>query len=140
MVEPSPLLRLPEELIDKIFRLANEADSVPRFEEREPIDLFATEPRRRPARKGAYLPICRRLYPIQQTNLYRTVCITTHSALALFCATVRASPVVRDLVVEVDLRMEASSNVRPEADAEEAVEAPADDPEVLPHEEVGQLA
>ncbi|GAA5839084.1 hypothetical protein JCM9279_002590 [Rhodotorula babjevae] len=111
--EPSQLLRLPEELIDRIFKLANEDDSIPMFKEREVVDLFSPTPARRRARETAAQPICRRLYPIQRQNLYRTVRISTYSAFALFCGTVQASPGASDLVVELRLRFGEVLNLRP---------------------------
>ncbi|GAA5891546.1 hypothetical protein JCM8208_007320 [Rhodotorula glutinis] len=125
--EPSPLLRLPEELIDRIFRLANEDDPVPMFKEREAISLSPTPARRR-ARETAAQPICRRLYPIQRHNLYRTVRISTYDALALFCGTVQRSPSVGDLVVELRLQLGEFMNLRPGVEVYEDPVYEQDDP------------
>ncbi|BGP42670.1 hypothetical protein JCM10449v2_006682 [Rhodotorula kratochvilovae] len=83
--KPPPLLWLPNELLDEIFRLAHE-----------------DEP--------AHRPICRRLYPIQQKYLYRRVRLDSYEALGSFCFVVRTVPVVRKHVVELELDMYVASN------------------------------
>ncbi|BGP42692.1 hypothetical protein JCM10450v2_006799 [Rhodotorula kratochvilovae] len=83
--KPPPLLWLPNELLDVVFRLAYE---------------YA------PSSK----PICRRLYPIQQKHLYRRVRLDSYEALGSFCFAVRTVPVVRKHVVDLELRMEGAWN------------------------------
>ncbi|BGP42683.1 hypothetical protein JCM10449v2_006695 [Rhodotorula kratochvilovae] len=83
--KPPPLLWLPNELLDEIFRLAYQDEPV-------------------------HKPICRRLYPIQQKYLYRRVRLDSYEALGSFCFAVRTVPVVRKHVVELDLRMTGEKN------------------------------
>ncbi|BGP50850.1 hypothetical protein JCM10450v2_006776 [Rhodotorula kratochvilovae] len=83
--KPPPLLWLPNELLDEIFRFAYKDEPVHR-------------------------PICRRLYPIQQKYLYRRVRLDSYEALGSFCFAMRTVPVVRKHVVELELRMEGASN------------------------------
>ena len=126
--EPSPLLRLPAELLDKIFKLANEADPAPMFRERDVVHLSPVAPARRRARKTAPQPICRRLYPIQRQHLYHTVRISTYSALALLCGTVQASPGAGNLVVELQLRLGDVLNLRSGVEVYEDPFLEPDDP------------
>ncbi|GAA5928474.1 hypothetical protein JCM3775_000621 [Rhodotorula graminis] len=91
-VNPPPILKLPDELLDGIFILA-----------------YAEQAHRSLARK----PICRRLYPFQRANLYRAVRVKSYDALASFCRTVKAVPRARAFVHELQLDMAMSVNSRP---------------------------
>ncbi|KPV72026.1 uncharacterized protein RHOBADRAFT_56162 [Rhodotorula graminis WP1] len=85
--EPSPLLRLPEELLDEIIRLATGAQAYDTVQ-----------------------PLCRRLYPLQRRHYYRSIRISNYPMFAGFCATTAAVPALRDLVVQLGLELYEASN------------------------------
>ncbi|KPV72012.1 uncharacterized protein RHOBADRAFT_56149 [Rhodotorula graminis WP1] len=74
--KPSPLLSLPDELLDIICGKVHVAK---------------------------LSPICRRLYPFQQKRLYERITIRSYPALASLCATVHNSDFIGTLVISLQL-------------------------------------
>ncbi|GAA5847062.1 hypothetical protein JCM9279_002672 [Rhodotorula babjevae] len=95
---PSSLLRLPTELVDKVFGQA--------YEDQED---------RRLARR----PVCRRLAPIQRAHLYGDVELQTYESLALFCRTLRTVEGTGKLVVGLSLDLENERNALPPDDSDD---------------------
>jgi len=82
LLQINHLCRLPDELLDSIFTLAQSSD------------------------RSLYLPISKRLLPFLRYYLYHRVRITSYRSLDLFCSTVRIHPLLLDLVTSLSIRIE----------------------------------
>ncbi|CDR45546.1 RHTO0S11e01838g1_1 [Rhodotorula toruloides] len=104
---PSPLLRLPHELVDHIFCFA-----------------YATPHHDTPVPPG---PLCRTLQPFIRTHLYRRVRIRSQPSLDLFCSTVAAKPDLAAAVIELTIDLSAEERAY-----RDAAHADEDGPRPIP--------
>ncbi|GAA5895852.1 hypothetical protein JCM8208_005105 [Rhodotorula glutinis] len=88
-LSPSPLLRLPDELLDRIIKQAY-----------NPGDLYG--------------PLCRRLYPLQRAHLLAAVRTWTEAGLDSFCRLLERTPALGALVKRLEMYV---THEKPESDA-----------------------